>query len=198
MSKRRFITTITFLVFFVLLLSWPKDFLNATACLTAGNCCTVNAASCADIGLSRFSEGAGDVACQTQWGSTVGKVCCVGGRLSGQYGRCAADVIIGQTASDATSQTVTQAETRALPTFSSLIKLERTTVIGNIIKSLLGLTGTVTVIMMVYGGLLWMTAAGNEKAVSKAKQIILWTAIGLVLIFSSYTILNFLFSSLRA
>lgn len=97
-----------------------------------------------------------------------------------------------------TSQTVTQAETRALPTFSSLIKLERTTVIGNIIKSLLGLTGTVTVIMMVYGGLLWMTAAGNEKAVSKAKQIILWTAIGLVLIFSSYTILNFLFSSLRA
>jgi len=97
-----------------------------------------------------------------------------------------------------TNQTVTQAETRALPTFSSLIKLERTTVIGNIIKSLLGLTGTVTVIMMVYGGLLWMTAAGNEKAVSKAKQIILWTAIGLVLIFSSYTILNFLFSSLRA
>ena len=51
-------------------------------------------------------------------------------------------------------------------------------------------------IMMVYGGLLWMTAAGNDKAVTQAKKIIFWTAVGLVLIFSSYAILKFLFDSL--
>ena len=83
-----------------------------------------------------------------------------------------------------------------MPNFSSLIKTEPEEFIGNIVKGLLGLTGTVTVIMMVYGGLLWMTASGNEKAVGQAKQIILWTAIGLVLVFFSYTILSFLFNSL--
>lgn len=137
-----------------------------------------------------------DTSCRQQagWGSFPNAVCCDGPTRGGN---CVGDSgIIAPTVED--TPPVTVATTRELPHLNSLIKLERTTVIGNIIKSLLGLTGTVTVIMMVYGGLLWMTAAGNEKAVSKAKQIILWTAIGLVLIFSSYTILNFLFSSLRA
>lgn len=90
-----------------------------------------------------------------------------------------------------------EAKARELPKFSSLIKVDIQVVIGNIIKGLLGLTGTVTVIMMVYGGLLWMTASGNDKAVGQAKQIILWTAIGLILVFFSYTILKFLFESLK-
>ncbi len=79
----------------------------------------------------------------------------------------------------------------------SLIKLTPNDFIARIIKNLLGLAGTMTMVMMVYGGLLWMTARGNQKAIGQAQRIIIWTAVGLIIIFSSYTILSFLFNNLK-
>lgn len=193
MFERSTFIAIIFFSLFIVLLSCPEASLHAAPCLTAGNCCTKDAASCEAIGLQSFP--AGDVACQTQWGGTVGKVCCVGDIINSPYGRCRVDTtaVVPPTRPD---KVVTPVEEKKLPNFASLIKTEPEEFIGNIVKGLLGLTGTVTVIMMVYGGLLWMTASGNEKAVGQAKQIILWTAIGLVLVFFSYTILSFLFNSL--
>ena len=158
------------------------------------NCCALQAASCSDIGLTSFSGGDGDASCKNSWDVGRGTVCCVGPKHNSE-GRCAADMppVAPPTPPDTV---VTPVEEKKLPNFASLIKTEPEEFIGNIVKGLLGLTGTVTVIMMVYGGLLWMTASGNEKAVGQAKQIILWTAIGLVLVFFSYTILSFLFNSL--
>jgi len=49
--------------------------------------------------------------------------------------------------------------------------------------------------MMTYAGILWMTAGGKEQTVTKAKKIMLWTVIGLILIFSSYTIVNFILTA---
>ena len=83
----------------------------------------------------------------------------------------------------------------SLPHFSSLITATPTTTIGNIIRSLLGLAGSLTIIMMTYAGILWMTAGGKEQTVTKAKKIMLWTVIGLILIFSSYTIVNFILTA---
>jgi hypothetical protein len=193
MFERSTFIAIIFFSLFIVLLSCPEASLHAAPCLTAGNCCTKDAASCEAIGLQSFP--AGDVACQTEWGGTVGKVCCVGDIINSPYGRCRVDTtaVVPPTLPDTV---VTPVEEKKLPNFASLIKTEPEEFIGNIVKGLLGLTGTVTVIMMVYGGLLWMTASGNEKAVGQAKQIILWTAIGLVLVFFSYTILSFLFNSL--
>jgi len=79
----------------------------------------------------------------------------------------------------------------------SLIKSTPSDFIARIIKNLLGLAGTMTMVMMVYGGLLWMTARGNQKAIGQAQRIIIWTAVGLIIIFSSYTILSFLFNNLK-
>src|SRR3989344_5982821 len=36
----------------------------------------------------------------------------------------------------------------------------------------LGFLGLVAVIMIIYGGITWMTSAGNEKRVTQAKQIL--------------------------
>lgn len=79
----------------------------------------------------------------------------------------------------------------------SLIKSTPNEFIARIIKNLLGLAGTMTMVMMVYGGLLWMTARGNQKAIDQAHRIIIWTGAGLIIIFSSYTILSFLFNNLK-
>ncbi|HOS99321.1 MAG TPA: pilin, partial [bacterium] len=83
----------------------------------------------------------------------------------------------------------------SLPHFSSLITATPTATIGNVIRTLLGLAGSLTIIMMTYAGILWMTAGGKEKRVTQAKNIIVWTVIGLVLIFTSYTVVNFILTT---
>jgi hypothetical protein len=71
-----------------------------------------------------------------------------------------------------------------------------TTRSGQIIGSLLSLVGAIFLILMIYGGIMWMTAAGNDKQVLTAKSIITRAVIGLVVIFSAYAITAFLGSSL--
>lgn len=64
--------------------------------------------------------------------------------------------------------------------------------IGKIISAVLGLVGSIALLMFVYGGFVWMTAAGNEKKVSQGTDILMWAAIGLVIIFISYAAVRFL------
>ncbi len=62
--------------------------------------------------------------------------------------------------------------------------------IGYIIKALLGIIGGVALVMMVYGGFQWLTAAGNEDKIKSGTQTMLWSAIGLVIVFSSYILVE--------
>ncbi|HNX11270.1 MAG TPA: pilin [bacterium] len=68
--------------------------------------------------------------------------------------------------------------------------------IGRVINAVLGVIGTLALVMFIYGGFLWMMAGGNEQQVSKGKQILLWSTLGLVIIFSSYAIVRFVFSGI--
>ena len=68
--------------------------------------------------------------------------------------------------------------------------------IATIIRILLGLLGMVSLVFIIYAGFTWMTAGGNEEKVTTAKKT-LWAAIiGLVIIMSAYSIMNFVFSNL--
>ncbi len=68
--------------------------------------------------------------------------------------------------------------------------------IKNIIQGALGIVGSLALIMFIYGGFTWMFAAGNSDAVVKGRNILIWAAIGLVIIFSSYALVNFVFTKL--
>ena len=63
--------------------------------------------------------------------------------------------------------------------------------IGRIIKAILGIVGSLALVMFIYGGFNWMTAAGNAEKVEKGKQILLWATIGLIVIFTSYALVRF-------
>jgi hypothetical protein len=63
--------------------------------------------------------------------------------------------------------------------------------IGQVIKSVLGVVGSLALVMFIYGGLVWMTAAGNSQKIDKGKSILTWATIGLVVIFASYALVNF-------
>jgi len=65
-------------------------------------------------------------------------------------------------------------------------------IIGNILNYVLSFVGVVLLIIVIYGGFLWMTAGGDEEKVGKARKLIINGAIGLAIILSSYAILNFL------
>ncbi len=65
-----------------------------------------------------------------------------------------------------------------------------------IIQYLFGFLGIVAVVLFLYGGFLWLTAAGNEEKVGTAKKVLTAAIIGLVIIFISYAIANFVITQL--
>lgn len=68
--------------------------------------------------------------------------------------------------------------------------------VARIINVFMGLLGIVAVVIVLYGGFLWMTAGGNEERVEKAKQLIVAGIIGLAIILSAYAIARFVVTSL--
>lgn len=69
--------------------------------------------------------------------------------------------------------------------------------IGKIINSVLGVVGSLALLMFIFGGLTWMTSGGSADKVKKGKDIIVWSAIGLVVIFASYGLVRFLILNIK-
>lgn len=68
--------------------------------------------------------------------------------------------------------------------------------VGNFIKQAMALLGIILVVFVIYAGFLWMTAAGNDEKIKKAKAIISSAVIGLVLIFAAYAITGFVIDAI--
>lgn len=67
--------------------------------------------------------------------------------------------------------------------------------IGKIITAVLGVVGSLALLFFVYGGLIWMTSAGNAEKVKQGRDTLVWAAIGLAVIFSAYAITRIVLSS---
>jgi len=68
--------------------------------------------------------------------------------------------------------------------------------IGRIIKIVLSLVGTAFLVLTVYAGILWMTAAGNEEQVTKAISIIKSSVIGLAIVMAAYGVTVFVLAAI--
>ena len=68
--------------------------------------------------------------------------------------------------------------------------------IATIIRNFMALLGIVAVLLVLYGGFLYMTASGNEDQIEKAKKVIVSAVIGLAIILASVAITHFILSSL--
>ena len=62
-------------------------------------------------------------------------------------------------------------------------------IVENTLLWLLSVAGVITIFMLVVGGIMYMTAGGDEQKVATAKKVITWTIIGLGLILISYSII---------
>ena len=69
--------------------------------------------------------------------------------------------------------------------------------IGGLIKIALGLVGTLALVVFVYGGVTWMFAEGKRDRYISSFKMIIWAALGLMVIFSSYAIITFIFEAVK-
>lgn len=65
-----------------------------------------------------------------------------------------------------------------------------------IIRAALGILGIVAVVIVLWGGVLWMTAGGNDDRVATAKKILFSGLIGLIIILSAFALTNFVIDQL--
>lgn len=66
----------------------------------------------------------------------------------------------------------------------------------NVVKYVLGLAGVLALAAVVYGGFLYITAAGNQERVESGKNAVTYSIIGLVVIGLAYAIVSFVFQAL--
>lgn len=68
--------------------------------------------------------------------------------------------------------------------------------LGEIVARILMILGSITLLVFVIGGFLWLTSAGNQEKIKLGTNTMLYAVIGLFVIFSSYAILNMVLNQL--
>lgn len=70
--------------------------------------------------------------------------------------------------------------------------------VSYVLSIFLGFLGTITFIIMLYGGFLWLTARGNDDQVATAKKYLFNGVIGTIIIMAAYSITFFITSRFAA
>ncbi len=71
------------------------------------------------------------------------------------------------------------------------------TVITNILKTVIGISGLVAVIFVVIGGINYMTSGGDSGKIQKAKNTILYALIGILICALAFAIVNWTIGILK-
>jgi len=68
---------------------------------------------------------------------------------------------------------------------------------GLVLAAVLSIIGSIALAMFVYGGIMVMTAAGNDERQKKGTQILVWSALGVIIILSAYAFIDLVFDIFR-
>jgi len=66
----------------------------------------------------------------------------------------------------------------------------------NVTNLILSVTGSAALAMFIYGGVLWIVAAGNDELIKKGKDAITAAVIGIFIVLGSFMIINFAVAAL--
>jgi TRAP-type C4-dicarboxylate transport system permease small subunit len=67
---------------------------------------------------------------------------------------------------------------------------------GTAVSAFLSLLGIIFIILIIYAGQKWMTAAGNEEKVTQAKETLWRSVIGLVIVVGAFAIWTFVYNAI--
>ncbi len=65
--------------------------------------------------------------------------------------------------------------------------------IGKLLGIVLQVIGAITLLMFIYGGVLWMTAQGGSDKIGRAIRILVWSSLGAIVVLMSATLVQFIF-----
>lgn len=63
-------------------------------------------------------------------------------------------------------------------------------IVKTIVQFFLTFLGLIAVVMIIYGGFLYVTSAGKEESIGTAKKIIMYAVIGIIVILISYAVVT--------
>ncbi|MBF8280518.1 MAG: hypothetical protein HW383_291 [Candidatus Magasanikbacteria bacterium] len=117
-----------------------------------------------------------------KWGSVIG----VGGMM----------LLSGITAHAQTLEADITGQLGAVQSKTGLGDTPLAETIGSIIRAALTLLGVILIVLIVYAGFLWMTAAGESEKIESAKKILKGAIIGMAITLSAYALTNFVVTNL--
>jgi len=167
----------------------------ASAAAEAYNCyCVTNGACTFDSTISDSSVGAAGGQCETLCQKS-GKDSCLATPASIDPDHTAGAAIDAKGGIDGKAVPQTAA--------SGPVKLQNPLnaatvpqLVANILSTAVGMVGALALLIFIYGGLRWLTSGGEPAKIQAGKDAMKWAAIGLVVIFTSYALVTFVFKAL--
>lgn len=87
--------------------------------------------------------------------------------------------------------------THPLETYTKLGDADPLSIVFVLVNTALLFLGIITLILVIVAGYLWLTAAGTEEKITKAKDIMKGAIIGLVVVLGSYGVAQYVFTAIR-
>jgi hypothetical protein len=70
--------------------------------------------------------------------------------------------------------------------------------IGGLITAIFAVAGAIFVIMFIWGGFIWLTSAGSEDKIGKAKKTLTYAVIGIFIVGGAYTITSLISTTIES
>ena len=66
---------------------------------------------------------------------------------------------------------------------------------NNVFRLLIGLSGSFALLMVIYGGFMWLTSGGSSERIEKGKKVLVGAVIGLIIVFGAYTVVELILAA---
>ncbi len=97
-----------------------------------------------------------------------------------------------------TEDKIQEIKAEAYVTLSQLPVTSPQQIIGLAVRVLMMFMGSIMFVLVVYAGVMWMTAQGNSERIEKSKKIMVWATLGVAVMLLSYIVVNFVFTSISS
>ncbi|MCK4919132.1 MAG: hypothetical protein KAS01_01980 [Candidatus Pacebacteria bacterium] len=63
------------------------------------------------------------------------------------------------------------------------------TLVGKVLEWVLNVAASIALLMLITGGIMYVTSTGDEQKIANSKKIITWTILGSMIVLASYSII---------
>ncbi|NQV13457.1 MAG: hypothetical protein HQ530_04115 [Parcubacteria group bacterium] len=76
-----------------------------------------------------------------------------------------------------------------------MVEADWVTVVANVIRAVLGIVGVLLLIMLIYGGIVYMTSGGSEDRITMGKKILSYAIFGVIIIALAFVLTTYIMNT---